>query len=84
MSAASVLMLKNSVPGNWVAAASQSRSCGSQPTSRTGRRPCWPTASTPVVAGLWAWTSWQNEADVKKIEPTKYVMPSTGPPTAFG
>ena len=28
-------------------------------------------ASTPVIAGLWAWTSWAKEAVVKKIEPTK-------------
>ena len=34
-------MLKNSVPGNWVAAASQLRSCGSQPHSRTRRGSCW-------------------------------------------
>ena len=70
-SAANVLMLKNRVPGNWVAAASQLRSCGSHAHSRTRAGTCWPTASTPVVAGLCDWTSWHRDADVKKIEPTK-------------
>ncbi len=69
--AAKVLMLKNTVPGNWVAAAIQLRSCGCQPRQCAGAGRCWPIASTPVVAGLCACTSWQKEAEVKKIDPTK-------------
>ena len=38
--------------------------------------------STPVIAGLCDWTSWQNDAEVKKIDPTKKVTASTCVPTA--
>jgi hypothetical protein len=64
-------MLKNSVPGNCVMAASQFRSCGSQARSLTAARLSWDSASRSVMAGVWAWTSWANDAAVKKIEPTK-------------
>jgi hypothetical protein len=59
------------VPGNCVIAASQLRSCGSHAQNRTRLRVCWDSTSTSVIAGVWACTSWQNEADVKKSEPTK-------------
>jgi hypothetical protein len=36
-----------------------------------------------VIAGVWACTSWVNEAAVKKMEPTKYVAPSAVAPTAL-
>ena len=31
---------------------------------------CW-TRSTPTIAGVWACTSWANDAVVKNSEPTK-------------
>ena len=34
------------------------------------------------MAGLWLWTSWANDADVKKIEATKNVSASGSAPTA--
>ena len=80
--AAVVLMLKNSVPGNCTAAASQALSCGSQPARRARMRWCCVTSSTAVVPGLCAWTSWQYDAVVKKTDPTTYVTPSTQPPVA--
>ena len=70
-SAAKVLMLKKIVPGNCVIAANQLRSCGSHAHNRTGARVCCESASTPVIAGVWACNSWANEAEVKKMEPTK-------------
>jgi hypothetical protein len=50
--AASVLMLKKSVPGNCVAAASQFLSCGRQAHGRVRTRVCWRRSSTPVIPGL--------------------------------
>ncbi len=69
-----VLALKASVPGNCVAAASQPRSCGSQARRTAGRR----RRSSPsgAICGLWDCTSCENEALVKKIEPTKNVIAS--------
>ena len=55
--AARVLTLKNSVPGNCVAAASQLRSCGSQPSSRTGAGTVLAGRVDAVMPGLCAWTS---------------------------
>ena len=66
-----MLMLKNSVPGNWVIAASQFRSCGSQALNRTCAGWSCDAESTSVIAGDWACTSWANDAAVKKREPTK-------------
>ena len=63
-------MLKHSVPGNCVAAASQLRSRGSQARRRTGARLCCDAASTSVIAGVWACKSWESEAAVKKIPRT--------------
>ena len=76
-------MLKKIVPGNCVIAASQFRSCGSQALNRTGARVYCEAASTSVIAGVWACRSWANDADVKKIEPTKYVTLSAVSPTTF-
>src|SRR5215208_1924168 len=80
--AANVLMLKKSVPGNCVAAASQFLSRGRQAHSRAWMRVCWRCSSTPVIPGLCACTNWQYDADVKKIDPTKKVMASAFAPTA--
>jgi hypothetical protein len=33
------------------------------------------------MSGDWHWTSWANDALVKKIEPTKNVIPSAVVPT---
>ena len=82
-SAARVLTLKHSVPGNCVMAASQLRSRGSKAHHWTGARVYCESASTAVIAGVWACKSWANEAAVKKIEPTKYVTLSAIPPTAL-
>src|SRR5215213_1318512 len=76
--AANVLMLKKSVPGNCVAAASQFLSRGRQTQSWAWMR----RSSTPVIPGLCACTNWQYDADVKKMEPTKKVMASASAPTA--
>ena len=59
-------MLKNSVPGNCVMAASQLRSCGSQALNRIGARVYCESASTSVIAGVWACRSWANDAAVKE------------------
>src|SRR5215217_5161847 len=80
--AANVLMLKQSVPGNCVAAASQFLSRGCQAHSRAWMRVCWRCSSTPVIPGLCACSNWQYDADVKKIDPTKKVMASAFAPTA--
>src|SRR5215207_8078556 len=80
--AANVLMLKKSVPGNCVTAASQFLSRGRQAHSRAWMRVCWRCSSTPVIPGLCACTNWQYDADVKKIDPTKKVMASAFAPTA--
>src|SRR4249920_2937142 len=64
-------------------AANQLRSRGSQARTRTGARECWDSASTLVMAGVWACRSWLNEAAVKKIEPAKYVTLSAVAPTAL-
>src|SRR5215212_1815009 len=80
--AANVLMLKKSVPGNCVAAASQFLSRGRQAHGRVRTRVCWRCSSTPVIPGLCACTNWQYDADVKKIDPTKKVMASAFAPTA--
>ena len=81
-SAANVLWLKKSVPGNCVAAASQPLSRDRQAHGRALTRACWCRSSTPVIPGLCTCTSWQYDADVKKIDPTKKVVASTTPPTA--
>ncbi len=52
-------------------AASQLRSCGSHARNRTGARVCCESASTSVIAGVWACRSWANEAEVKKMEPSE-------------
>src|SRR5215213_4453870 len=80
--AANVLMLKKSVPGNCVAAASQFLSRGSQAHGRVRTRVCWRCSSTPVIPGLCACSNWQYDAEVKKIDPTKKVMASAFAPTA--
>ena len=56
-----------------------------QPSLESNRRPrvCCDSASTSLIAGVWACRSWANEADMKKIEPTKYVTLSAVSPTAF-
>ena len=82
-SAAMVVTLKKTVPGNWVAAASQALSCGSHAHHRTGVGRCWLCSSTSVIAGVLAWSSWQKDADVKKIAPTTNVTPSAVSPTAL-
>src|SRR5215212_4953671 len=76
--AANVLMLKKSVPGNCVAAASQFLSRGRQAQAWAWMR----RSSTPVIPGLCACTNWQYDADVKKMDPTKNVMASAAAPTA--
>src|SRR5687768_18597827 len=76
-------MLKHRVPGNWAMAASQLRSFGRGAQNRTGARWSWESASTSVMAVVWACRSCANEAAVKKIEPTKYVTLSAVAPTVF-
>jgi hypothetical protein len=80
--AANVLMLKKSVPGNCVAAASQLLSRGRQAQGWAWMRVCWRCSSTPVIPGLCACSNWQYDAEVKKMEPTKNVMASADAPTA--
>ena len=77
-----VVPLKNSVPGNCVAAASQPLSCGSHARKRTGCRSS--SCAVPVAAarGLWLCTSCQNDAVVKKMDETKKVTASAFAPTA--
>jgi hypothetical protein len=81
-SAANVLWLKKSVPGNCVAAAIQFLSRGHQAHGRALTWACWRCSSTPVIPGLCACTSWQYDAEVKKIDPTKKVVASAAAPTA--
>src|SRR5688572_10508997 len=76
-------MLKHRVPENWAMAASQLRSFGRGAQNRTGARWSWESASTSVMAVVWACRSCANEAAVKKIEPTKYVTLSAVAPTVF-
>src|SRR5215210_6978949 len=80
--AANALMLKKSVPGNCVAAASQFLLRGRQAQGWAWMRVCWRCSSTPVIPGLCACTNWQYDADVKKIDPAKNVMASAAAPTA--
>ena len=80
--AQNVVPLKNSVPGNCVAAASQALSCGSQARKRTGCRSSSRAVPVAATAGLWLWTSCQNDAVVKKIDETKKVTASAVGPTA--
>src|SRR5215208_6692052 len=80
--AANVLMLKKSVPGNCVAAASQFLSRGRQAQAWACMRVCWRCSSMLVIPGLCACSNWQYDADVKKIDPTKNVMASADAPTA--
>ncbi len=77
-----VVALKNSVPGNCVAAASQLLSWGSQARQRTACRSSSRAVPVAAMAGLWLWTSWANDAAVKKIEATKNVSASASAPTA--
>ena len=77
-----VVPLKNRVPGNCVAAASQALSCGSHARKRTRCRSSSRAVPVATAAGVWLWTSCQNEALVKKIEETKKVTASAVGPTA--
>ena len=74
-------MLKKRVPGNWVTAASQPRSWGSQAHRVSRERLSWVAWSASVMAGVWACRSCSNEAAVNQIEPTKNVTESAVPPT---
>ena len=80
--AANVLMLKKSVPGNCVAAASQFLSRGRQAQGRAWMRVCWRRSSTPGHPGALRLYNWQYDAEVKKMDPTKKVMASADAPTA--
>ena len=80
--AANVLMLKKSVPGNCVAAASQPLSSGRQAHGSARTRVCWRCSSTSVIPGLWTCTNCRYDAEVKKVDPTKKVMESAPVPTA--
>ena len=65
-----------------MAAASQFLSRGRQAHNLARMRASWRCSSTPVIRGLCTCTSWQYDADVKKIDPTKKVMASASAPTA--
>jgi hypothetical protein len=67
VSAANVLTLKKSVPGNWIAADHQSLHAGLR-QARPLRRP--------------VRSHWVNDADVKHSEPMKYVALSAWLPTS--
>ena len=72
-----VLMLKKTVPTSWIEVASQSIRPGSQETKRVPRG-----AAGSGRAVLTTSRYWSDAALVKKIEPTKNVMPSAPSPTS--